>query len=126
MWDFIRQNYRWIGGGFLLTYFSSFGQTFFVSGSAAEWRALFDLSHGEFGQIYMLATLGSALTLPFLGRLVDVMPEHRVIALSVPILAAATLMAAFAPTVLVLTAAIYLLRLFGQGMMVHIALTAMN
>lgn len=124
MFNFIRQNLRWIAGGFLLTYFSSFGQTFFISASVAEWQAAFDLSHGEFGRLYMFATLASALCLPFVGRLVDVVPESRTILIVVPVLAAATLLAAFAPSVAVLAFAIFLLRLFGQGMMTHIALTA--
>ncbi|MEM8682816.1 MAG: MFS transporter [Pseudomonadota bacterium] len=121
---FLKSNYRWIAGGFLLTYFSSFGQTFFVSASIAEWRAAFDLSHGEIGRLYMFATLASALCLPFVGRIVDIMPEHRTILIVVPVLAAATVLAAFAPNVAVLVIAIFLLRLFGQGMMTHIALTA--
>ena len=75
MFQFIRHNFRWIAGGFLLTYFSSFGQTFFVSASIAEWQAAFDLSHGEFGRLYMFATLASALCLPFVGRLVDVVTQ---------------------------------------------------
>jgi predicted MFS family arabinose efflux permease len=124
MYAFLKQNFRWIAGGFLLTYFSSFGQTFFVSASIAEWQAVFDLSHGEFGRLYMFATLASAVCLPFLGRLVDIVPEHHSILVVMPILAAATLMAAFAPSVTVLVLAIFLLRLFGQGMMTHIALTA--
>ena len=124
MYAFLKQNFRWIAGGFLLTYFSSFGQTFFVSASIAEWQAAFDLSHGEFGRLYMFATLASAMCLPFLGRLVDVVPEHRSILLVIPVLAAATLLAAYAPSVAVLAVAIFLLRLFGQGMMTHIALTA--
>lgn len=121
---FLRANARWIGGGFLLTFFSSFGQTFFISGSIGEWQSAFGLSHGEFGRLYMLATLASALTLPFLGKVVDVVPEHKVIAGTVPVLAGATLLAAYAPNVLALGIALYLLRLFGQGMMTHIALTA--
>ncbi len=124
MYEFIKRNFRWIAGGFALTFFSSFGQTFFVSGSVAEWQAKFDMSHGEFGRLYMFATLASALLLPFVGRLVDVMPEKRTIMLVVPILASATLLAAYAPTVLLLAFGIFLLRLFGQGMMTQIALTA--
>lgn len=124
MLKFLKENYRWIAGGFLLTYFSSFGQTFFISGSIAEWRAAFDLSHGDFGRLYMFATLASALCLPVVGRLVDVIPEHRLILIVMPVLAAATLIAAYAPSVLVLAFGIFLLRLFGQGMMTHIALTA--
>ncbi|NNF40269.1 MAG: MFS transporter [Woeseiaceae bacterium] len=124
MLKFLKENYRWIAGGFLLTYFSSFGQTFFISGSISEWRAAFDLSHGDFGRLYMFATLASALCLPFAGRLVDVMPVHRLILLVMPVLAVATLVAAYAPSLAVLIFAIFVLRLFGQGMMTHIALTA--
>ena len=124
MLRFIRNNFRWIAGGFTLTYFSSFGQTYFISASIAEWQAAFSLSHGEIGRLYMFATLASALCLPFLGRLVDQVPAHKMIAFVVPVLAAATLMAGFAPSVTVLVMAIFLLRLFGQGMMTHMALTA--
>jgi len=121
---FIANNFRWIAGGFTLTYFSSFGQTYFISASIAEWQSAFGLSHGEIGRLYMFATLVSALCLPFLGRLVDLIPAHRMIALVMPVLAGATLMAGYASSVTVLVIAIFLLRLFGQGMMTHIALTA--
>ena len=124
MLNFAKQNFRWIAGGFLLTFFSSFGQTYFISASIAEWQAAFDLSHGEFGRLYMFATLGSAACLPFVGRLMDTVPAHWVIAIVVPILAGAALMAGFATSLPVLVAAIFLLRLMGQGMMTHIALTA--
>ena len=124
MLKFIGKNFRWIAGGFTLTYFSSFGQTYFISASIAEWQSAFSLSHGEIGRLYMFATLASALCLPFLGRLVDVVPAHRMIAFVMPVLAASTLMAAYAPSVIVLVVAIFLLRLFGQGMMTHMALTA--
>ncbi len=124
MLEFLRHNFRWIAGGFLLTFFSSFGQTFYISASVAEWQANFGLSHGEFGRLYMFATLGSALCLPFAGRLVDRLPEHRMIAVVIPVLAGASVMAAYAPSISLLILAIFLLRLFGQGMMTHIALTA--
>lgn len=124
MLSFIKHNLRWIAGGFALTYFSSFGQTYFISASIAEWQAAFGLSHGEFGRLYMFATLGSAMCLPFLGRLVDHVAANKMIACVVPVLAGAALMAGFATSVLVLAFAIFLLRLFGQGMMTHMALTA--
>ena len=124
MLAFIRRNFRWIAGGFTLTFFSSFGQTYFISASVSEWQAAFELSHGEFGRLYMFATLASAACLPFVGRLVDLVPAHRMIAVVVPILAGATLLAGFASTVPVLVVSIFLLRLFGQGMMTHMALTA--
>lgn len=123
MFAFIKQNFRWLAGGFMLTYFSSFGQTYFISASVAEWQAAFDLTHGEFGRLYMLATLASAMCLPFLGRIVDLVPAHMVIVIIVPVLAVASLLAGFAASVPVLFAAIFMLRLFGQGMMTHTALT---
>jgi MFS family permease len=124
MLPFIKKNFRWIAGGFVLTFFSSFGQTYFISASVAEWQTAFDLSHGEFGRLYMFATLASAACLPFIGRLVDHFPAHQTIAVVVPILAGATLLAAFASSIAPLVLAIFLLRLFGQGMMTHIPLTA--
>ena len=126
MIDFVRDNARWIIGGFLLTLLSSFGQTFFISLSASELRETFSLSHGEFARLYMLATLASAATLPFVGRLVDVVHVRRSVLLCMPILALACLMMALLPTVWLLVLALFGLRLFGQGMMTHIAMTAMG
>jgi hypothetical protein len=74
---FLHANTRWLLAGFLLTMFSSFGQTFFIGLSGNELRASFSLSDGEFGTIYMLATLGSALTLPWLGKFLDVLPGRK-------------------------------------------------
>lgn len=123
MISFLRTNARWISGGFLLTFFSSFGQTFFIGLSGEELRAKFDLSDGEFGGIYMIATIGSALTLPFLGRVLDHMPGWKVARFVIPSLALACLLIAFAPNLITLVAAIFALRLFGQGMMTHTAYT---
>jgi MFS family permease len=123
MLSFLRINARWIAGGFLLTMFSSFGQTFFIGLSGNEIRERFDLSGGEFGGIYMVATLVSAALLPWLGRTLDVMPGWKVVRFVMPCLAAACLLIAFAPNVLIVVVALFLLRLFGQGMMTHIAYT---
>lgn len=120
---FLRTNARWISGGFLLTLFSSFGQTFFIGLSGEELRAKFDLSDGEFGGLYMVATIGSALSLPFLGRVLDHMPGWKVVRFVIPALACACLLMAYSPSLLVLLLALYLLRLFGQGMMTHTAYT---
>lgn len=123
MFSFLKANVRWIAGGFLLTLFSSFGQTFFIGLSGEELRAKFSLSDGQFGLIYMMATLGSALTLPWLGRTLDFMAGWKVARFVMPALAGACLLIAWAPNVLVLVLALYMLRLFGQGMMTHTALT---
>lgn len=122
---FLVKNCRWLAGGFLLCFFSSFGQTFFISLSAGDIRREYGLSHGAFGSLYMGATLLSALTLPQLGRIVDHVRSCNVLLLTLPLLAIATISMGYASNWYWLFATIYLLRLFGQGMMTHNAMTAM-
>jgi MFS family permease len=121
--QFMRENARWLGGGFLLTMFSSFGQTFFIGLSGEHLRATFGLSRGGFGGLYMLATLASAISLPWLGRTLDLMPGWKVIRFTMPIFALACVLITVAPNLAVLVIALYLLRLFGQGMMTETAYT---
>ncbi len=123
---FFKENLRWLAGGALLTFFSSVGQTFFIASFAGEIRDEFSLSHGGFGFIYMLATLASAATLVIIGPVVD---RYRVAPVALAVigsLALAALIMASASTVAMLLIAIYLLRLSGQGMMSHVAMTAMG
>jgi len=122
--NFLRENVRWLLGAFLLTLFSSFGQTFFISLSAGHIREEYSLSNGGFGTLYMAATLASAMTLPHLGRIVDRYSPMHVTFLVAPMLAVAALMMSVSRSVALLLLTIYLLRLFGQGMMTHNALTA--
>ena len=124
--SFLAQNTRWLLGGFLLTFFSSFGQTFFISLSGGAIREEYNLSNGEFGLTYMLATLGSALTLPFLGKIVDHISVAKTVLFVIPALAAASLFMGFSQNLFILVLVLYCLRLFGQGMMTHISLTAMG
>ena len=72
----------------------------------------------------MLATLGSATTLPLLGRSLDRFPTVAVAAATILMLAAATALMGLAASIPALVAALYVLRLFGQGMMTQAAMTA--
>lgn len=126
MLEFLRENLRWVAGGLLLTLFSSFGQTFFISLSAGDIRAEYGLSHGGFGTLYMVATLASAMTLAQVGRLVDRWSVTRTVWLTIGMLALACLGMAWSSSIVGLAIVIYLLRLFGQGMMSQIAFTAMG
>ncbi len=121
MLHFIRRNCRWLAAGFLLSLFSSFGQTFFIGLSGSAFQSKFDLSAGEFGFLYMAATLASAATLPWLGRTLDVVRGGKVAALVMPGLAFACLLIAWSPYLAGFILALYFLRLLGQGMMTHIA-----
>lgn len=124
--SFLKQNLRWLLGGFMLTFFSSFGQTFFISLSGGAIRQEYGLSNGEFGLVYMVATLASALTLPFLGKIVDHITVSATVLITVPALAVATFAMGLSNSILMLVGVLYFLRLFGQGMMTHISLTAMG
>ena len=123
---FLRDNSRWLVGGVLLTFFSSVGQTFFIASFAGEIRADFNLSHGGFGLIYMVATLASAVTLVVIGRVLDEVAIYKVAAVLIVLLAAACLTLASANSMPVLLISIYALRLLGQGMMSHTAMVAMG
>ncbi len=124
MIEFIRREIRWIGAGFLLTFFSGFGQTYFISLSNDAVRARFDLSNGEIGTIYALATLTSAVVLLQFGKIVDRVSTRLAALITVGGLAVACLLLSWALAVWMLFLAYLGLRLFGQGMMSHVAMTA--
>lgn len=123
---FAFQNARWLLGGLLLTFFSSFGQTFFISLFSGEIRESFQLSDGEFGAIYMAGTLASAATLIGLGKTLDQFSISAVSSCVICALAVACLGMSFVNSWLLLLVVIYSLRLFGQGMMTHTSQTAIG
>jgi len=116
----------WLAAGFLLTFCSGFGQTYFVAVFAGEWQAAFGLSNGEFGMLYTAATLASAAALTRVGKLADRVPIQWLGAGVFAALALAAVVAANAPSVLWLGIALFALRLFGQGLSTHTAMTAMG
>ncbi len=111
--------------GALLTLASTFGQTYFIALFGSQIRETFSLSHGGFGFVYMMATLASAITLVWLGQLADVMRLKTLGLVTIFGLTVATYSMGFASSWLWLAVTLYLLRLFGQGMMSHVAMTAM-
>ncbi|RKS09103.1 putative MFS family arabinose efflux permease [Nocardiopsis sp. Huas11] len=120
---FLLTERRWLASGFLLFGGSSFGQTFFISLFSADIRAEHGLSHGAFASLFMVATLAGALTLTRIGRMVDVLPARTVVLVTVPLLALGAVAMAWATHPAVLLAALFALRLFGQGLMSHTAFT---
>lgn len=121
---FLHANARWLAACFLLTFFSTIGQTSFIGGSAGHIRSEYGLSNGQWGLVYMAGTLASALTLPYLGAIVDRLTLRRVALIIAPLLAGAAVLMAVSAHVALLVLAIYLLRLAGQGMFPHMAYTS--
>ena len=71
MLKLIRNEWRLLLFGFLMSFWSSPGQTFLISLFSGELRAELGLSDGEFAGIYSLATLLSACVMIWSGALVD-------------------------------------------------------
>lgn len=111
--------------GFLLTFLSSFGQTYFISIYAGELQNEFGLSHGEWGGIYMIGTLLSAFAMFFVGGLTDIFRARTLSAIVLTCLAGACIGMSFISSAFLLIFAVFALRLFGQGLSSHIALVSM-
>lgn len=122
---FIQQNATWLAAGFLLTFSSSFGQTFFISIFAGEFQSEFGLSHGDWGLLYMIGTLASAPVMIWAGALTDVFRVRVLGGLTLVLLALACVMAAAVSAIWILPFVIFFLRFAGQGMASHIAAVAM-
>jgi len=65
--NFLFKNAPFLTAGVLLTFMSSFGQTFFISIFAGEIRTAFNLSHGAWGGIYTIGTFLSAIVMVWAG-----------------------------------------------------------
>ncbi len=124
--DFIRSEWRFLLYGLLMSLWSSFGQTFFISLFSGEIRSDLGLSHGAFGSYYAIATTLSALSLFWLGKLADSISVPRLSLMSIGGVCLAALHFSTISSVAGLCLGIYLLRLSGQGMMYHVYSTAMG
>ncbi|MEL6478457.1 MAG: MFS transporter [Pseudomonadota bacterium] len=123
---FFLDNARWLGAGVALTLASSFGQTFFISLFAGHLMAAYALSHGEWSTIYLAGTLASAAVLIQAGRLADRMALGRLALMVLALYTAVAVAMWVNPSAWMLAVLIFGLRFCGQGMMGHIAITAMG
>ena len=112
--------------GFIFTFFSSFGQSFFLGLFNAPIRNELGISHGQFGTIYASATICSSLLIIWVGQKID---DYRILNYSffvVILLFASTLFFSFINSVYFLAVAIFLMRLSGQGLMSHTSTTTIS
>lgn len=124
-WHFARSNPRFLGFGFLLAFLSSAGQTYFIGVFGPGIRADFNLNAGEWGQIYLLGTLASAVVINWSGSLLDRYDLRWFTVACLSGLAIACYFISWVSAPAVLVVAIFLLRQFGQGLASHTGLTSM-
>jgi MFS-type transporter involved in bile tolerance (Atg22 family) len=117
--NFLVANRGILSFGILLTFSSSFGQTFLISLFVPYLLNEFSLSHAQFGNLYSAATLLAAAFLPVLGSWID-RTHLRDYSIAVAVgLAFSCLLVYLSTSVPVLFVALLALRLAGQGLLSH-------
>ena len=112
--------------GFIFTFFSSFGQSFFLGLFNAPIRNELGITHGQFGSIYAVATIFSSLLFIWAGKKID---DFRLLNYSffvIILLFFSTLFFSFINNLYFLAVGIFLMRLSGQGLMSHTSTTAIS
>ena len=120
--SFYIKNFRWLYIVFILTFCSAFGQTFFISLYSAEIRQTFNLSHGQWGLIYSIATLSSAILILFVGGYADKLSAKMMSSIVIFGLMAFVFGMAINSSFIFLIFIILGLRFFGQGMLGHLSM----
>ena len=122
---FLRREWRFLSFGLLVTFWSSPGQTYLISLFSAQIREEFGLSHGGFGSIYTAATLISAAILLQAGPLIDRIRLGTFVWWVAALMTIAIAGMALVSGPATLLIGILCVRFMGQGMMSHVAITAM-
>ena len=71
MKNFFHHDPKLLFYGFLIVFFASYGQTFFISLFNTDIREFYVLSDGEFGFVYAISTLFSSFILISFAKLID-------------------------------------------------------
>ena len=112
--------------GFIFTFFSSFGQSYFLGLFNSSIRDALSITHGQFGTIYASATLCSSLLLIWVGKKIDDVNIFKFALFVIILLSFACFFFSKVSSVFLLFIAIFLMRFSGQGMMSHTASTTIS
>tara|TARA_Y100000590_G_scaffold456620_1_gene607552 strand:+ start:533 stop:1762 length:1230 start_codon:yes stop_codon:yes gene_type:complete len=124
--DIVKSNFKIIIFGFIFTFFSCIGQSFFIGLFNSDIREELSITHGEFGSIYGAATLCSSIFLIWAGKKIDDLKLINYSIIVTVFLFLAALFFSFVNGVFFLLVGIFFLRLSGQGLMAHTASTAIS
>ena len=112
--------------GFIFTFFSSFGQSFFLGIFNTSIRNELSITHGQFGSIYASATLLSSLLLIWFGKKIDDINISKFAFFVILLLSFSSFFFSKISSISLLFIAIFLMRFAGQGMMSHTATTTIS
>lgn len=123
--QFVRSYSPLLFFGLLLTLFSSYGQTFLISLYIPQFEQTFGLSNTGLSSLYAIATMSSAFSLPWIGRLVDTSPLRRFSILIIVGFALSLVFLSLAVHPLMILVGFFGLRFLGQGLMSHTSISTM-
>ena len=109
--------------GFIYTFFSSFGQSFFLGLFNTSIRNELLITHGQFGTIYASATLLSGLVIIWFGKKIDDINILKFSFLVILLLSFSSYFFSNISSIILLFFAIFFMRFSGQGLMSHTAST---
>ena len=112
--------------GFIFTFFSSFGQSFFLGLFNPSIRNDLNISHGQFGSIYALATICSSLVLVWFGKKIDELKLFNYSLIVIFLLIFSSFFFSFINNLYLLIMGVFLIRFSGQGLMSHTSTTTIT
>ena len=112
--------------GFIFTFFSSFGQSFFLGLFNSSIRDALSITQGQFGTIYAFATICSSIVLVWFGKKID---EYKLLNYSIVVIGIlffSSIFFSLINNIYSLVIAIFLMRFSGQGLMSHTSSTTIS
>lgn len=123
---FLKGNFNVVSFGWVLTFFSGFGQTFLISLYVPEIIESFEISEGTFGALYAGCTVTASFVMLAVGHTIDHEPVKKVTAVTLAGLVLSSILLGFSHHLIVLGLAITGLRLTGQSLLTHISMTILS
>ena len=112
--------------GFIFTFFSSFGQSFFLGLFNPSIRNELSITHGQFGTIYAIATICSSLLLVWFGKKIDEFSLFHYSLIVVTLLIFSSYFFSHISNLYFFAIGIFLMRFSGQGLMSHTSTTTIS
>lgn len=124
--SFVKKNNKLLSFGLVMTCLSGYGQTYLLALYIPYLIEDFSLQNAQISVYYMVATIASAFLLPHIGKFIDNVSLKKYSFMATLIFVLAMLLMSFNIYWFMLPVAFFGLRMAGQGLFSHIAITSMS
>lgn len=124
--NFVLENKKLLAFGLLMTCLSGYGQTYLLALYVPYLIEEFTLQNAQISVYYMVATIASALILPQIGKYIDKISLVKYTLMAMVVFILAMVLMSFNRYWYFLPLAFFGLRIAGQGLFSHIAITSMS